>query len=124
MKLSLHVKLTGSFLVVTLVVFVIIGLTANVLLEKQFKEYVIEGLEKKNSDYIDLIASRYSDWGGTWNPVGIENIGMNALAEGYMLRVKDVNGNIIWGCARAQQRRLHDDARTDGAKHAAIPARL
>lgn len=96
MKLSLRVKLTATFLIMTIGLFFMIGVMANVLLEKQFKNYIIEKQNQKNSDIVQLLSSRRSDWGGKWNLVGIENIGVNMLSEGLLLRIKENDGSVVW----------------------------
>ncbi len=41
-----------------------------------------------------MIGQQYS--GGTWATAVIENIGVSALADGLIVKVKDLPGNIIW----------------------------
>lgn len=96
MKLSLRVKLTAAFLFVTLFLLIVVGVAANVFLEQQFNEYVIEKQAKKNQDIVALLSGRYGDWGGSWDMNGVENIGINMLSEGLMLRIKGVDGKVIW----------------------------
>ena len=96
MKPSLRFKLTTSFLLVTLIAFSIIGISANVILEKQFKEYVIDNINQKNDEIADTLKSRYIYWGDTWDVSGIENLGVSKLSDGLMIRVSDENGNVIW----------------------------
>ena len=96
MKTSLRFKLTASFLLVTLMAFSIIGISANVILEKQFKEYVIDNINQKNEEISETLKNRYVYWGDQWDVVGIENLGISALSDGLIIRVSDENGNVLW----------------------------
>ncbi len=96
MKISLRWKLTAAFLAVTAVVLALVGIFANVILEKQFKEYVIDKLEQNNQELISTLESRYQAWGNKWNPEGIENLGVSALGDGLMIRIYNQEGTLIW----------------------------
>jgi len=95
-KFSLRTKLTAAFLAVTLILFGTISIFANYILESQFKDYVITQQELKNSTLIATVESHYSDWGGKWDVAGLEDIGVNALGEGLMIRVMDQDGKVLW----------------------------
>ena len=96
LKHSLRYKLTTAFLLITLILFALIGVFVNVILERQFKEYVINKLEKKNIEIVETLESRYIDWGKKWNADGIENLGVSTLGDALMLRISDINGTVIW----------------------------
>jgi two-component system, OmpR family, sensor histidine kinase BaeS len=96
MKLGLRFKLSLAFFLVAVLLFATLSLLANFFLEKQFKEYVLNKQEQKNTDIVALLASRYADWGGKWDMDGLDNIGVNTLGEGLMLRVHDRNGTVLW----------------------------
>lgn len=48
-KYSLRFKLTAAFLALTLLLFSLIGIFVNFLLEKQFENYVIDKITQRNS---------------------------------------------------------------------------
>jgi len=96
MKHTLRFKLTTAFLLVTLIAFSLIGVFANVILEKQFEKYVIDNLNQKNDEIIATLESRYSDWGSKWDLSGLENLGVSALSDGLILRVSDTDGTVLW----------------------------
>jgi two-component system, OmpR family, sensor histidine kinase BaeS len=85
-----------AFLAVTVILFGLISLFANVLLDKQFKEYVIAEQEKENQAVVTVLSNGYRDWGNTWDANGIEIIGANALERGLMLRIEDKDGTVLW----------------------------
>ena len=85
-----------AFLAVTVILFGLISLFANVLLDKQFKEYVIAQQEKENQAVVTVLSNGYKDWGNTWDANGIEIVGANALERGLMLRIEDKDGTVLW----------------------------
>src|ERR1035437_1430520 len=95
-QFSLQFKLTAAFLAFTLILFSLIGLSVNFLLEKQFENYVIDKINQKNSDIVATLEARYSDWGSKWDAAGLENIGVNALGDSLMIRVSDSDGTVLW----------------------------
>ncbi|MGE5495417.1 MAG: ATP-binding protein [Burkholderiales bacterium] len=95
MKTSLRVKLWTAFIGIALFLYLTISVLANVVLDRQFKEYTINKLDQKINDTVALISERYERSGG-WNAAELENIGVNALEEGLMVRVTDNNSEVIW----------------------------
>lgn len=95
-KFSLQFKLTAAFLAFTLLLFSLIGIFVNFLLEKQFENYVIDKIAQRNISIVSNLETRYTDWGGKWDAAGLENIGVNALGDSLMLRVSDAGGTVLW----------------------------
>jgi len=95
MKHSLRTKLSLSYVLVVLICVFLTSVLTNLFLEKQFKEYVIENQERKNKEVVFLISQQYKP-DGEWNKDVIENIGINALEQGMIIKVVDSSGNVIW----------------------------
>ncbi|MCM8900292.1 HAMP domain-containing protein [Caldicoprobacter algeriensis] len=95
MKYSLRTKLSLSYVSVVIVCVFLTSVLTNLFLEKQFKEYVIENQERKNKEIVFLISQQYKP-GGRWNTDVIENIGINALEQGMIIKVVDSGGKVIW----------------------------
>lgn len=95
MILSLRHRLSLSYILVALIGVVIIGVLANFLLEQQFRKYVRQNQERLNMQMITAISREYNpgDW---WNTQAINEIGMNALEQGLILRIWDTGGRMIW----------------------------
>lgn len=96
MKTTLRFKLTAAFLMITVIAFLLMGVFANIILEKQFQHYVIENLDQRKSGIVSTLESQYSGWGGEWSLSGLENIGVGALSDGLIVRVSDNGGTVIW----------------------------
>lgn len=100
MKVSLRFKLSAAFFAITLLLFLIVSLLANTVLDRQFKNYVVETLQNRIDDTVSLLSSRYSDWNAKWDVAGIETIGVNALGNGLILKVADMDGKSVWDAAK------------------------
>lgn len=96
MKQTLRFKLTAAFLLISLLSFSLIGLFANIIMEKQFENYVINNLDQKRNEIAATLESRYVDWGNKWDLSGLENLGVSALSDGLMLHVSDKDGAVLW----------------------------
>lgn len=94
-KTSLRTKLSLAFILVALVLFVLVSLFANLILERQFKAYTVSKLEDTIEGTVKLISSRFES-ADSWNAPAIEDIGISALSGGLMLRVTGADGTVIW----------------------------
>lgn len=93
---TLRFKLTVSFLLITLISVSVIGIFANMILEGQFKKYVISNLSQKNEEVLSTLENRYAVWGGRWDISGLDSIGMSALGDGLIIRVSEPDGAVVW----------------------------
>lgn len=98
MKSSLRVKLSLSYALVAAVSVLVVSLMTNMFLEKQFKVYTILNQKHKNEEVVDLISKQYNGV-GQWNYGTIENLGVNGIAQGIIIKVKDSSGKVIWDAA-------------------------
>lgn len=95
LRYSLRTKLTLSYILIILICVVIISIASNILLEKLFRDYVINQQEQQAQDTVLLINQRYNT-AEKWDVSYIEDIGMNALENGMILKIKDADNNVIW----------------------------
>lgn len=96
MKYRLRTKLTVSYALVALFLVAAITIITNVFLQKQFNEYVMKQNEAKNQGTVNLIKQQYNSDTKTWNSGAIENIGVDALEQGMIVKLKDANDNAVW----------------------------
>lgn len=96
MKYSLRSKLTISYLCLALLLVALISLLTNVFLEKQFREYVIKQQENRNQDIVNMIGQQYRDNGRSWDLRAVENIGIDALEQGLIVKVINKEGQTVW----------------------------
>lgn len=96
MKYSLRSKLSFSYAVMALLLVALISFCINILFQNQFKNYVIKQQMQRNQAIVNLVQKQYNSTNGSWYKSAIENIGVNALEQGIILKVKDEYGNTVW----------------------------
>lgn len=96
MRFRLRSKLTISYLCLALLLVALISVLTNVFLEKQFREYVIREQENRNQEIVNMIGQQYRDNGRSWNLGAVENIGINALEQGLIVKVINREGQTVW----------------------------
>ena len=106
MKVSLRTKLSLSYVILVLVSVLLVSVITNLLLEKHFREYVIENQERRSRDIVDQVSKLYA-YGEDWDLKAIESICVNALEQGLIIKVMDSSGNTVWDA------RLHNNERCD-----------
>ena len=58
-KYSLRTKLSLSYMSVTLVSVFLISILTNLLLDKHFKEYVIQNQKRKSEEIVSLVSQQF-----------------------------------------------------------------
>ena len=96
MKYSLRTKLSISYALVAVLLVGAISVFTNLFLHSQFQQYVINQQESKNSQLATLVSQQVNLSTQAWNTNSLENIGMNALEQGLILKVYDTKGATIW----------------------------
>jgi len=96
MKYSLRSKLSISYMLMAVFLVAIIGFCVNLLFQNQFKDYIIKQQKQQNQEIVTLVEKQYSVADSDWNKSAIENIGVNALEHGIIIKVKDKAGNMVW----------------------------
>ncbi len=95
MAVSLRNKLASSYILLVLISVILIIILANLFLEKQFRNYVIKNQERRNRQLVTAISQQVNIQ-GEWHTQDIADLGINALEQGIILKVKDNNGRTIW----------------------------
>ncbi|MDR3277473.1 MAG: HAMP domain-containing protein, partial [Oscillospiraceae bacterium] len=93
---SLRAQLTLAILLVVAVTVAAISLLANVFIERRFDEYVAEQQAIRASGIVNDLAMQYSTETLAWNQDFIHAVGMYSLYDGYILRVFDADGAVVW----------------------------
>lgn len=81
------------FIVVTVVG--LIRLMANISVQNKFQDFVIHKQKKQTQEILDLISLSYEDT-LDWDTNYIGVVGMNALQNGLIIKIKDENDRSIW----------------------------
>lgn len=93
--LSLRTRLSLSFVSVVLVSVLLVSVVTNMLLDKHFKDYILENQERKSREIVTLVSQQYKG-GGEWDLDAIESICVSALEQGLILKIADSSGRLVW----------------------------
>ncbi len=95
MRLSLKVKLTISYVLLSSLLVISFFVASNYFLEKRFQTYIIDTQEKKNLNIVNLVTNEFGVNGEIPNMDTLESIGNTALSQGLVLMVSDSYENEI-----------------------------
>ena len=93
---SLRTTIAVRFALVVLAAIFLISIASNVLISRQFEKYVGEQQKKEAEELAQNLTYQYNNSSGEWNLDYIHGLGMYALSEGYVTKLCDVNGNVLW----------------------------
>ncbi|WP_312648312.1 sensor histidine kinase [Aminipila sp.] len=96
MNLSLKVKLTISYVLLSLFLVSSLLFASNYFLENKFQSYIANTQEKKNQDIVNLVTDEFSANGEFPSEDSLENIGHTALSQGLILMVNDLKNNQLF----------------------------
>lgn len=96
MNLSLKIKLTISYVLLSLFLVSSLLVASNYFLEKKFQSYIIDLKEKENYEIVSLVTNEFGENGEIPNVNALESIGNTALSQGLILMVSDLNNNELF----------------------------
>lgn len=96
MKYSLRTKLTLTIALVMLLTVALISLLSNFFIEKQFTNYLESQQENRTLEIANSLSQQYDVNTKTWDENFVHTIGMNALYDGYIIKVYDLEKGTIW----------------------------
>ena len=96
MKQKISAQLAAGFAFIVLITVAVISVTANGLISRQFEQYVAQQRKKSSEQLAQYLSFQYHAEDGTWNVDYIHGLGMYALKDGYLIRLSDAEGQVIW----------------------------
>lgn len=96
MKLKLKTKLSMTIAFVALLTVFLISFFSNIFINRQFKDYKINQVEKNTQEIVNSLSLQYSQNTKTWDADFVHTIGMLALSDGFIVKLEDIYGNIVW----------------------------
>lgn len=96
MKQKISTQLAAGFAFIVLITVAVISITANGLISHQFEQYVAQQRKMSSEQLAQSLSFQYHAEDGTWNVDYIHGLGMYALKDGYLIRLSDAEGQVIW----------------------------
>lgn len=95
-KQSLKTKLSLTIALVAMLTIALISFLSNFFINQQFKSYVAKQQEQRTRDIVSSLEQQYKKDTDNWNVNFIHTIGMYALYDGYIVKVYDIQKDILW----------------------------
>lgn len=93
-RLQTQLSLTISLVVVLSIA--LISVMANVLIRDAFEKNAIAQRDIRSQDIVTNLSSQYDSSADQWDASFVHGVGMFALYDGYVIRLFDQGGNIVW----------------------------
>lgn len=93
---KLRTQLSTGFAVIVLVTVALVSLVSNVCISRQFERYIAGQQKSASDDLAGGLVYQYDPESGIWNLDYIHGFGMYALNDGYILKLYDVRGDVVW----------------------------
>lgn len=92
---SLRTRLMLSYMALAGLAVLLVGLGANLFLESRFTDYVRERIAGQKSRLVESLGAAWQA-GQAWDHQGLDDLGMAALEQGFILQVRDADGRTVW----------------------------
>lgn len=96
MKQSMKAKISSTIAIIVLLTVAIISFLSNYFVNQKFADYITKQMELKAQIISSSLSQQYTSLTRKWDMNYIHTIGMFSLYEGYLLRVYDVEKNVLW----------------------------
>ena len=93
---GLRAQLSLSILTLALAVIVLMTFFANLFVNREFDRYMQRQDEARSEAIVTDMAGQYNDLTGMWDTDTLHTIGMYALYGGYIVKVYDASGTMLW----------------------------
>lgn len=105
---SLRSTLAIRFALLVLAAISLISIVANIMINREFEEYVEEQQKLEADNIAQNISGQYSAVDGGWNIDYIHGMGMYALESGFIIKLYDIDENVLWDAKHHDMTLCHD----------------
>ncbi len=105
---SLRSALAIRFALTVLAAVSLIGVVSDMMISGEFDEYVVEQQKLEAADIAHNISNQYRSESGGWNIDYVHGMGMYALKEGFIVKLYDVDENVLWDAKHHDMTLCHD----------------
>jgi signal transduction histidine kinase len=93
---SLRKQLSLSIFLVLFLTIFLIGILSNWFINREFEKYITQlGIERREN-VVEELSHQYDGFKRNWKLDYVHAIGMNALYDGYIIKLYDAGGNMVW----------------------------
>lgn len=96
MKKGLKTRLSAGFAMIALITIFLISLASNFLINREFEEYIENQQFSFSNQLAESLCLQYNTIDSSWNLEYIHGMGMYALNDGYIIKLYDLNDDVVW----------------------------
>ena len=93
---TLRKQLSLSILFTLLITIAMIGLVSNWLMNLEFAKYMTRIGVERRENIINELEKQYDEFKRNWKLDYVHAIGMNSLYDGYIIKLYDTDGTVVW----------------------------
>lgn len=106
--MKLKVQLAAASAISILFAIIIISLSSYFFINREFRLYRIQLQEKEALEHAHHLQNQYDEAHGSWNREYVHGFGMYALNEGYIIKLRDASGNMVWDAENHDMAHCHE----------------
>jgi heavy metal sensor kinase len=95
-KYSLKTQLSLNIALVALLTVALISVVANIFIRRQFEDYITKRHQQRAESILAELDRQYSSATRTWDGEFLHAIGMQALYEGYIVKIYNLRQEVLW----------------------------
>lgn len=107
-RYNLRSALAIRFALLVLAAISVISIVANIMISREFEEYVEEQQQLEADDIAQNISSQYRSEDGGWNIDYVHGMGMYALEDGFIIKLYDKDEKILWDAEHHDMTLCHE----------------
>jgi len=96
MRRTFRTQLILTIISVVFVAIALISLLANIFINREFEKYMQEQQKIRVEETAAMLSLQYNSLTKVWNLEYIHGVAMAAMHDGYIIRLFDINDNVIW----------------------------
>ena len=107
-KMRLRTTLSLAFALLVALTVCLASILSSFFLNREFEEYVRLTQKKQADDLAESIGSHHNESGGGFNIDYVHGMGMYALKDGFLIRLYDKDGNLLWDAENHDMALCHE----------------
>lgn len=104
----LRALISSRLVLLVLLTIALVSLGSNLLVNRQFDHYMEEQQRAKAADVAEHLSAQYDAVTGGWSLDYVHGMGMLALYDGYLIKLSDAEGTLLWDAQDHDMALCHD----------------
>jgi hypothetical protein len=96
MRHKFRTQLTLTIALIVLATVALVSVLANAFIHREFEKHAKAQQLAHANDIATNLSRQHNDATGEWDAEYIHGVGMSALYDGYVIRLTDARGGVVW----------------------------